>query len=121
MARARTECIRVVAYQDGELIMTNGNAVAETGNQLAPALAGLAVAGLAAGSALIVTWSPSTDANVGRIEVFGYDIVFEHPVPTPIVAMLTTPTATPTFIRVLTSPSFSHCGTPRGAGGMPIR
>ena len=29
-------------YQDGELIMTNGNAVAETGNQLAPALAGLA-------------------------------------------------------------------------------
>jgi len=29
-------------YQDGELIMTNGNAVAEIGNQLAPALAGLA-------------------------------------------------------------------------------
>jgi len=31
-------------YQDGELIMTNGNAVAETGNQLAMALAYLAVA-----------------------------------------------------------------------------
>lgn len=30
-------------------------------------------AGVAAGSALLVTWSPSTDANVGRIEVFGYD------------------------------------------------
>ena len=32
-----------------------------------------AFAGAAAGSALIVTWSPSTDATVGRIEVFGYD------------------------------------------------
>jgi len=31
-------------YQDGELIMTNGNAVAETGNQLAMALSYLAVA-----------------------------------------------------------------------------
>ncbi len=30
-------------------------------------------AGAAAGSALIVTWSPSSDATVGRIEVFGYD------------------------------------------------
>ena len=30
-------------YQDGELIMTNGNIVAETGNQLATALAGLAI------------------------------------------------------------------------------
>jgi outer membrane protein OmpA-like peptidoglycan-associated protein len=29
--------------------------------------------GAAAGSALIVTWSPQTDATVGRIEVFGYD------------------------------------------------
>jgi len=31
-------------YQDGELIMTNGNAVAESGNQLATALASLAIA-----------------------------------------------------------------------------
>lgn len=30
-------------------------------------------AGAAAGTALIVTWSPSSDATVGRIEVFGYD------------------------------------------------
>jgi outer membrane protein OmpA-like peptidoglycan-associated protein len=30
-------------------------------------------AGAAPGSALVVTWSPSTDAPVGRIEVFGYD------------------------------------------------
>jgi outer membrane protein OmpA-like peptidoglycan-associated protein len=30
-------------------------------------------AGRAPGSALVVTWSPSTDANVGRIEVFAYD------------------------------------------------
>jgi len=29
--------------------------------------------GRAPGSALVVTWSPSTDANVGRIEVFAYD------------------------------------------------
>jgi outer membrane protein OmpA-like peptidoglycan-associated protein len=29
--------------------------------------------GTAAGSPLIVTWSPSSDATVGRIEVFGYD------------------------------------------------
>ena len=30
-------------------------------------------AGSAPGSPLIVTWSPSSDATVGRIEVFGYD------------------------------------------------
>jgi outer membrane protein OmpA-like peptidoglycan-associated protein len=30
-------------------------------------------AGAAPGNALVVTWSPSTDATVGRIEVFGYD------------------------------------------------
>jgi hypothetical protein len=30
-------------------------------------------AGAPPGSALVVTWSPSTDAPVGRIEVFGYD------------------------------------------------
>jgi hypothetical protein len=30
-------------------------------------------AGIAPGTALIVTWSPSSDATVGRIEVFGYD------------------------------------------------
>jgi outer membrane protein OmpA-like peptidoglycan-associated protein len=30
-------------------------------------------AGKAAGTPLIVTWSPSSDATVGRIEVFGYD------------------------------------------------
>jgi len=30
-------------------------------------------AGVAAGSPLVVTWSPSSDAVVGRIEVFGYD------------------------------------------------
>jgi flagellar motor protein MotB len=30
-------------------------------------------AGVAPGNALIVTWSPSSDRTVGRIEVFGYD------------------------------------------------
>ncbi|MET0595258.1 MAG: OmpA family protein [Polyangiaceae bacterium] len=30
-------------------------------------------AGAAPGTALVVTWSPSSDATVGRIEVFGYD------------------------------------------------
>jgi hypothetical protein len=50
-------------YQDGELIMTNGNAVAEAGNQLATALASLAMANFERAKAAADRIHP-TDARI---------------------------------------------------------